>query len=256
MVTVGQPVLVNLNGLTGVLGYQSFCERCIHHGQRRRTLRAHDTLRRRSRLSWRVSVQSSRLVHEATRVATSTPRQPQGCVQSRSLCLHGGVPTSTAKYFRGFARLSNKVQVRNGVHDGCRMGRSLGLGSGSGKAAAAGAAVASAVMFLAGCGAPVESSRYVCTRHQGRRGCVEFIGAVNDGKPELVRASTTPATPTFTVTFEANGGTCTMPSQSASNATTQTANTFTKDNRDFEGWAGRGRPGKTAPCTRSTSLRR
>ena len=58
----------------------------------------------------------------------------------------------------------------------------------------------------------------MCARHQGRRGCVEFIGAVNDGKPELVRAS--------------------LPSQSASKATALTANTFTKDNRDFEGCSG------------------
>ena len=42
------------------------------------------------------------------------------------------------------------------------------------------------------------------------------------------------------VTFNANGGTGTMPSQTASTATALTANTFTKDNFTFEGWKNAG----------------
>lgn len=58
------------------------------------------------------------------------------------------------------------------------------------------------------------------------------------------------------MTFNANGGTGTMPNQTASTPAALTSNAFMKDDYRFDGWSGAGQPcWQTALYTRSTSLR-
>jgi len=101
-----------------------------------------------------------------------------------------------------------------------RMGRYMRLGSSSSKATAAGIAVVCAFMVLAGCGGS--------------------SGSATDAAAPVIRGDGTTASPSaiiWTVTFDANGGTGTMASQTASTSTALTSNAFTRSGYEFNGWA-------------------